>query len=147
MRRRLKRPVIAGIALIAAAILIAIFATTGESQEKRMGPDEVVIAFTDAMKTGDFETARHLCDTTSMKDYLSTYLQEWEKKSRGDSADFAAMTEILAETSVSIYEMEEADAMCSIKYTLELNGNSRKCHATMKKEEGEWKVAAITKEN
>ena len=147
MRRRLKRPVVIGIALIAAAVLIAIFATREGSQEKRMNPAEVVTAFAEAMKTGDFETAYLLCDTTSMKGYLSAYSQEWDRKSKGDSTDFAAIKAILAETVFSIDEVEEADAMCSIRYTLEMNGNMKKCHATVKKENGEWKVAAITKEN
>jgi hypothetical protein len=111
------------------------------------GPEVIVRDFTEAMKTGDFEKARSLCDTSAMQEYLDAYMQKWETKSLKDSAAFASTVRILGETTIEIDKVDMLDGVCFIDYTLGLDGNIRKCHAGLKKEEGEWKVTEITDRN
>lgn len=131
---------------MAAIVGAAVVFVGGEdkAEVKKVGPETVIVEFTEAMKTGDFDKARDLCDTVSMKEYLDAYTQKWETKSIKDSAAFASTVKILEETAMEIENVEEKDGVCLIDYTLELDGNTRKCHASLKKEEGEWKVAEIT---
>lgn len=107
-------------------------------------PEDILKEFMSAMKAGDFEKAYELCDTASMKEYLNEYMEIWEVKSLKDSTAFSSTVEILAGISVEIDKFEEKDGECLVHYTLQMDSNTRKCQAKMKKEEGEWKIAEIT---
>lgn len=141
-----KKIFIAGVILGAAGALAAIFLMKedGPSEVTKAGPEDTVKEFTTAMKEGDFEKAYSLCDTTLMKDYMDTYIQEWEKKAIKDSSSFSMITSILGNMTMTIDEIENKDGMCLIEYTLRLKDHIRACKATAKKEKGEWKIAAIT---
>ena len=149
MREKYKKIFIAGVILGAVIALVAIFVMKdgGSSEKKTAGPEDVIIGFTAAMKEGDFEKAYSLCDTSSMHAHLDAYVQLWEIKSAKDSAAFAATLKILSETAVEIDGVEEKDGVCFVGYTLEMDGDIRKCQASLKKEEGEWKIAEITSAN
>ena len=79
-----------------------------------------------------------------MHDYLNEYMQNWEQQSQKDSAEFAAIVSTLANTKMTIENVEEMDGVCIIDYTLSLENLTTDRKATAKKEEGEWKVAKIT---
>lgn len=149
MKEKYKKAFIAGVILGVVAAIVAIFVMKdgGSSEKKTAGPEDVIIGFTSALKEGDFEKAYSLCDTSSMHAHLDAYVQLWETKSAKDSAAFAATLKILSETAVEIDGVEEKDGACFVDYTLELDGDIRKCQASLKKEEGEWKIAAITSAN
>lgn len=140
------RKIFIGVCALAAIIAVAAVFFGGEekAEARKAGPDSVVVEFTEAMKTGDFDKARSLCDTVSMQEYLDAYIRKWEKKSLKDSAAFASTVKILGETVIEINEVEEKDGTCFVRYTLKLDGNTRRCQAGLKKEEGEWKIAEIT---
>lgn len=145
MQKKYKYTFIAGavIGVIGAAALFS--AKEGKPADPQKADPEVVMTeFVDAVKTGDFDKAYNLCDTLSMKEYLDTFKEKWEENSLKDSTAFAATVEILSKTVIEINETEEKDGVCFIEYTLELDGSRRKCHAGLKKEEGEWKVTEIT---
>ena len=139
---RRKFILLTGAALLAASAIF-IFSSRSDEGEKP-GPEGVVTEFVSAMKTGDFDKAYGLCDTSSMSDHLKAYAQMWEEKSQQDSAAFSAINEILAGTQVHIQSMAEADGTCVVEYMLEMEGARKESSATLRLEEGEWKIVEIT---
>ena len=138
--------------LIIAAIIVivgltAIFSGGSGSSGKKSGPEGVLASFTSAIACGDFEKAKSLSDTASMQGYMDAYIQRWEELSQKDSAAFASTADLLKEVQISFCNMEEADGICTIEYMIELEGNKRVHLATLRKEEGEWKVVEITDRN
>jgi hypothetical protein len=134
--------VLTGAALLAVS---AIFVFSCRSQEgERLGPEGVVTEFVSAMKTGDFDKAYRLCDSASMHGRLDPYIQMWKKMSQKDSASFSAMTEILAGTEVHFKGMTEGDGTCVVEYAVKMEDSGKNCSATLRMEEGEWKLVEIT---
>lgn len=129
------------VVLIAAGVLV--FASLSK-EDNKLGPEGVMMEFVSAMKAGDFEKAYELCDSASMHGHMESYMKMWEKHSQKDSAEFSALTEILAGTEVHFKGMTEADGTCVVEYALELEGSRKECSATLRMEEGEWKLVEIT---
>ncbi len=146
MKEKLKYVYIAGAAIVVIAGACIFFCGgDDEAQEtKRLGPEGVIEELTSAMKTGDFSKAEELCDTAAMNGYLNAYQQKWEDLKEKDSAAFDTAVKILAETEIQFTGMEEKDGVCTVNYTLKLDGSNNKHQATLKKERGEWKVVEIT---
>lgn len=112
-----------------------------------MGPAETVEAFCKAVAAGDWSEARELCDTVSMKEYLDIQQEAWNRLGNDDSSIMAIAKEILAETSIKIDASEKEEDKRIISYTLAADGLSKKCKATLKKEEGAWRVEKIQDAN
>ena len=143
--RRVKYIIAAGLAAAAAAIAAAFLSGEGASQKDgKPGPEGVVSGFVSAMKSGDFEAAFALCDSASMHEHVHAYMQKWQEMSQKDSATFRSMTEVLAGTQIAFEEMTEEDGMCHVGYKLAMDENEKVCRATLRKEEGEWKIVEIT---
>ena len=130
-----------GAALLAAS---AMFVFSCRSQGEKLGPEGVVTEFVSAMKSGDFDKAYSLCDSSSMHRHLDSYAQMWHKMSQKDSASFSALTDILAGTEVHFKGVAEADGTCVVEYSLEMEGCIKECTADLRLEEGEWKLVEIT---
>jgi hypothetical protein len=144
------KKIIIGAGVLAIAAVVAVMFLPGEEKVDgtvKAGPEAVVIEFTEAMKAGDFEKAQKFCDLGTMKEYLDAYMQKWETKSLKDSASFASTVRILEQTVIEIDEVDMQDGVCFIDYTLRMDKNTRKCRASLKKEEGEWRVTEITDRN
>ena len=144
------KKIIIGAGVLAIAAVVAVLFLSGEEKADetiKAGPEAVVIEFTEAMKAGDFKKAQKFCDPETMQEYLDAYMQKWEAMSIKDSSAFASTVRILGETTIEIGEVDMQDGVCFIDYTLRLDKNARKCRASMKKEEGEWKVTEITDRN
>lgn len=144
------KKIIIGAGVLAIAAVVAVLFLPGEEKAHetvKAGPEAVVIEFTEAMKAGNFEKAQKFCDPETMQEYLDAYMQKWEDMSIKDSSAFASTVRILGETTIEIGEVDMQDGVCFIDYTLRLDKNARKCRASMKKEEGEWKVTEITDRN
>lgn len=142
-----RRNIYIGAGLLAATAALVAFICFGRKETsgtQKPGPEEVLVTFIDAMKAGDFDKAKSKCDTAAMQEYLDAYMHKWEEKIQKDSTASASIISILAETAIKTDNVENMDGACFIDYTLILDGNTRKCHAGLKKEEGEWKVAEIT---
>lgn len=145
MRDKLKYVYIAGAALaVLAAFLFLSGGGSSSDAEKKLGPEGVVEEFTHAMKTGEFEKAFAMCDTTSMKDYMNAYMQKWNALSQKDSASFVSTMEILSGAELHFAGMEEKDGTCTVDYLLEMEGIRKGHQARLRKEAGEWKVVEIT---
>lgn len=132
-----------GIGLVAGVILAAILLIP-KDKDKVPGPEEVVNAFTMAVATGDFETAASLCDTCSMKDYIDSCQDTWNRLSQEDSSALSIAAAILSEMEFKVEDIDKEKERTSVTYTLEGHGNKKTKTAFVKKEEGEWKVTGLT---
>ena len=134
--------ILTGAALIAASAIFAISSLSNEGE--KLGPEGIVTEFVSAMKVGDFDKAYGLCDSASMHGHMDAYMKMWEKNSQKDSAEFSALKDILAGTELRFKGMTEGDGTCVVEYALELEGSKKECSATLRMEEGEWKLMEIT---
>lgn len=117
---------------------------TFSKENKVLGPEGVVEEFTSAMKKGEFDKAVEFCNADSMNVYMEAYKQMWNKLSKKDGETFAETAKILAGTQLNFTGMQELDGVCTVDHTLELNGVQKNHQATLRMEEGEWKMIKIT---
>ena len=104
----------------------------------------ITMAFSKALASGDFENARCLCDSIAMKDYIEGYAEVWNRLQKEDSSALAIAASLLSEAEMSIIRSEKTGDGKDVYYRIEADGNVRELKATVKKEEGEWKVKMIT---
>jgi hypothetical protein len=119
----------------------------GESsskESKKLEPECVVAEFFSAMKAGEFKTAENFCNADSMTVYMNAYKQKWNKLSQNDKASFDETVKILSETKLDFTGTEKLDSICIVDYTLEMDGIQKMHQATLRMEEGEWKMVKIT---
>lgn len=144
-KKILKYAFIAGVVIgIAAAAIIWSRSNDGE---KAMGPEETVEAFCRAVTAGDFAKAEGLCDTLSMKAYLDSHREAWETLQKEDENALRIAESLLADTVVTVEDVRKEDDRRVVSYTLTADGNSKTRMATLKKEEGAWRVERITDAN
>lgn len=123
----------------------SIISGCGNAEDKKeMGPEDVVEAFNRAVTAGDFDAACSLCDTVSMKGYLDSYIEAWETLQKEDSSALAIASSLLSGAVLEISKVEKDGEGKVVYYTLEADGHRKERKATVKKEEGEWKVQEIT---
>ncbi len=127
------------ILIVAAAVLAA---ACGSSQKK--GPEDVVVEFSRAVAAGDFETAYGLCDTLSMKDYLDNCREAMELCQKKDSAVYSIAAGMLSAAGIDVMEVKKTDDGRSVMFSISAEGAVRNKLATVKKEEGEWRVTSIS---
>lgn len=131
--------------LAPAAAALMLLSCGGKGTGKvEMGPEEVVEAFNKAVTAGDFASAKELCDTSAMKDYLDTYMEAWEVLQQEDSSALAIASSLLSGAVIQVEKVEKAEEGKAIYYTLEADGRSKTRKATVKKVEGAWRVESIT---
>ena len=125
------------------AIILGIAAAVACSQnnEAALGPEGTLEAFHKALYSGDFEQAGALCDTLGMKGYIDSFRTVWES-SEASVTDI--VSDIMSETQMKITDTKKSEEGRTIFYELTLGGKSKTKTASMKKEEGEWKIARIT---
>lgn len=117
------------------------------STSVEMGPTETVEAFNRAITAGDFTQAKLLCDTVSMKDYLDSYHEAWDVLQAEDSSALSIAASILEKAVIEVEEVKKEGDKRIVLYTLEADGHSKTRKATVKKEEGAWRVERITDAN
>lgn len=113
-------------------------------KDKAMGPEETVEAFCRAVTVGDWAEAEALCDTVSMRDYLDSYKEAWETLLKEDGTVMEIACEILSGTVTTVQDVRREEDRRVVSYTLTADGNSKTREATLRKEEGAWKVERIT---
>ncbi len=128
--------------------MMAMVAGCGERRDKtggQMKPEETVEAFCKAVARGDFKTAMPLCDTLTMKEYIDNYVQAWDVLVQKDSGAVAIAASSLAESVFTVDDITKDGEKRIVSYTITAgDGMQKKKSATVKKEEGEWKVEKIT---
>lgn len=132
--------------LSAFAVMTAVLSATGcaNGNSVEMGPADVVEAFNRAITGGDFTTACQLCDTLAMKDYLENYEEAWNVLKAEDSSTLSIAASILEKAVIEVKEVRKDDEKRIVLYSLEADGHSKTRKATVKKEEGAWRVEKIT---
>ena len=130
--------------LMAAAVIICSCNQAGK-QEKALGPEETVEAFCKAMACGDFTAARELCDTVSMASYIGACQERWDNMARMDSALVDIAAALLSSAQIEINETVKDGECRKVFYTIDATmGMKKEKVATVKKEEGAWRVGMIS---
>ena len=135
--------------LMTVAICICMAAGCGGSEEKKsavqMGPEETVEAFCRTMAAGGFEDAMALCDTMTMKEYIESYTKAWDMQVKADSSAAAIAAAMLSEADFKVEDIAREGEKRHILYIMDAgNGLKKEKNATVRKEEGVWKVEQIT---
>ena len=125
--------------------LTCLFGCSEKSAE--LGPVETVEAFCKAITVGEWDKAETLCDTGSMGDYLDSHKEAWEELQKEDSNIVSIAQSIVAGTVLTVVDTYKEDDKRVVEYTLTADGNSKVRKATLRKEEGAWKVEKITNAN
>ena len=138
MRRRIREILMVAVAAVAVAC-------GGNGDGKEDGPEAVVAAFSRAMAEGDWDEAAQLCDTVSMKGYISAYKDAWNYLQKQDSSVMMIASQMLSAASIEVQKVEKEEGARAVFYTIETEGLHKERKAMVSKdEEGAWKVTAIT---
>ena len=133
--------------MICAVAMMAV-ACGGNGGEKADGPEAVVAAFSKAVAAGQWDEAYGLCDTLTMKEYISANRQAWEYLEKADSNAMKIAAEMMAEAVVEVLEVEKVDGGRQVHYAIGIDEMRKERKAVVaKNEEGAWKVTAITDAN
>lgn len=107
-----------------------------------LGPKETLQMFYEHICSGEFSEAQTLCDNTSMSEYIETFSSAWAKT---DPAISAIASDILSDLTIKITEEQKNGQTRTIFYELTVSDSQNKEKiATLRKEEGAWKIEAIT---
>lgn len=130
--------------MMATAMMMVVGCGGGGSQ-KADGPEAVVAEFNMAMASGNWEEASELCDTVSMKGYISAYQEAWNYLHQQDSSIMMIAAQMLSASSVEVTKVEKIEGAREVYYSIETEGLRKERKAVVSKnEEGAWKVTAIT---
>ena len=99
MRRSIREILMVAVAAVAVAC-----GCNGDGKED--GPEAVVTAFSRAMAEGDWDEAVQLCDTVSMKGYISAYQDAWNYLQKQDSSVLAIASSILSKADFKVEKTE-----------------------------------------
>lgn len=128
---------------IAAMMAVAGCGRKGESVE--MGPAETVEAFFRELTSGDIGAAASLCDTLTMKDYISAYSEALNMQRDRDSSVAAIAAGMLKKAEIIIEDISKEGDRRVVTCTIDAGeGMKKRKTAVLKKEEGEWKVEKMT---
>lgn len=125
-------------------ILAALILTIGCAQEKetQIGPENTLKTFYQNLYQGEFKEAESLCDTLGMKEYITSVQQAWAKNNESVQTILPA---IMSDTETVITEVVKNGQERTIFYKLTArDGQSKEKIATLTKEEGAWRIKAIT---
>ena len=98
-------------------------------------------AFHKALYSGEFEQAKNLCDTLTMGEYIDAFRTVWEQNGTSVAE---IVSDIMSETQLKVTDTKKSEEGRTIFYELTFDGKSKTKTASMKREEGEWKIAKIT---
>ena len=132
------------ILMMAAAAMMAV-ACGGNGCGKADGPEAVVTAFSKAVAAGQWDEAYGLCDTLTMKEYISSNQQAWEYLEKADSNAMKIAAQLMSDIDVEVIDVEKTYRGKQVHYAIGIEGMRKERKAIVSKdEEGAWKVTAIT---
>lgn len=132
------------------AAVAAMMAACGRKDGRKvveMGPEETAVEFCRAVAGGDFDGASALCDTLTMKDYISSQEKAWSMLHKVDSSAYRIAVGLLAEAEMTVEEVIKKGDERHVFLSIGFEENTKEKQVILKKEEGEWKVTAITDRN
>ena len=116
----------------------------GGERSVEMGPAETVEAFCKAANACQWEEAENLCDSLSMKEYIESQKQAWARFEKEDEGAAKVARSVMESSTVTIKGMSKDEDKRIVTYTIETDGLSKTKKATLRKEEGAWRVETIT---
>ncbi len=147
MSRRLKFFVFIIGAAAGAIIAIMLLSKGRGTGSVETGPEDTLESFCKAMAEGEFERAMQFCDTLTMKEHVLEYHQAWNAMQEKDSSALAIASEMLENARIVIKQMTKDGNTREVHYTIEVGDVIIKKAASMRKEEGEWKIERIIDKN
>lgn len=129
------------------AVMMAACGRKDGSKAAMMGPEETAVEFCRAVAGGDFAGAAALCDTLTMKEYISSQEKAWSMLHKADSSAYRIAVGLLAEAEMTVEEVIREGDERHVFLTIVFEENRKDKQVILKKEEGEWKVTAITDRN
>lgn len=135
--------------LATAAALMLLAAGCRGREEKNtgavLGPEQTVEAFCKAVAAGKIDGAMALCDTMTMKGYIESYTTAWDMQTRTDSSATAIAAAVLADAEFTVEDVVKDGDKRHILYIMDAgNGLKKEKKATVRKDDGVWKVEQIT---
>ena len=114
----------------------------------KLGPAEVVEAFTQAVAAGRFEEAEGFCGKGTANDYIDAYEKALSSEFKADSTAASIAAGIMSEIKVTVTRISKGKGYRTVFYTIEdAYGDRKDKVATVMNEEGEWKVREIKDRN
>lgn len=128
--------------IIVLATIAVITAGCFQGNKSEIGPHETLEMFYRNLCCGDLDGAENLCISPQMNGYLESFRTAWEKT---DSTTAAIASDMLSEMTVNITDEEKDGQTRTVFYKLTgTDGQNKEKIATLRKEEGAWKIEAIT---
>lgn len=135
----------------AAAVVTVMMVAAGcgqRSESVEMGPGETVEAFCKALAGGDLEAARELCDTVTMNGYIRNFVEALDMQMQADSCVAGIAAGMLTQAEFAVDEVAKEGDRRIVHYTVKVSEDmTKKKTAKVRKEEGVWKVEAISDRN
>ena len=146
MKRPIKQNIIIILTMFVVMFAVSIFKTcTGKDRQEESGPEGTLETFYKNLCAGNFDQAGSLCDTLKMKEYLAGFQDAWKTK---DSTARRIASDILSGLTVTVTDTEKDGQTRTIFYELSsADGSGKEKVATLRREEGEWKIEQITGRN
>lgn len=118
------------------------------SESVEMGPGETVEAFCKALAGGDSETAMELCDTAAMNGYIRNFVEALDMQMQADSCVAGIAAGMLTQAEFAVDEVAKEGDRRIVHYTVKVSEDmTKKKTAKVRKDEGVWKVEAISDRN
>ena len=133
--------------LIFCALIVLLCGCKGGEKSVEMGPAETVEAFCKDVAAQQWDEALELCGTEEMKEYIDAYKAAFDKFAKEDEGAAKVAGSILGDANVTIDDVRKENDVRIVTYTLDTDGLSKTKKAILRKEEGAWRVEAITEAN
>ena len=131
--------------LLILTIITVLMTGCFQGKKAELGPEETLETFYRVLCTGDFDSAAALCDSLSMDGYIDGYRRVFAEC---DSTVRVIASDILSEMAVTVTDVEKSGQSRTVFYELTAtDGYSKGKVATLRKEEGAWKIEAVTDRN
>lgn len=128
--------------IIILSAIAVITAGCFQGKGSETGPQETLETFYRSLCSGNFDEVEKLCMKPEMDEYLDNFRKVWEKT---DSTTAAIASDMLSEMSIEVIDQEKDGQIRTIFYELTAtDGQNKEKVATLRKEEGAWKIEAIT---
>lgn len=133
---------------VALAVMMAAVGCGQRSGSVEMGPEETVETFCRALAAGEFDEARALCDTVAMNGYITDYAEALDMHMKVDSSVATIAAGMISRAEITVDEVVKDGNGRLVHYSVSLSEKETKAKtAKVRKEEGAWKVEAITDRN
>lgn len=146
MKNIYKYAFITGVAIGAAAAVILIISGSRKEKEEKMEAAETVELFCRSVASGDWEDAAQVCDTLLMQDYIDRCRNIWETETDREEKRIVELAkEMMSSMTFTALQEKKVPGGVEVSFCIEMEGEEARYRtATLKRQEGIWKVTEIT---